>query len=120
MTAGFRRSSAGFRRRYEGQVPYHFMVTMEGQVLTSGTEVAAYLGMLKLQLRLVHECAACGEIRDEDVIAARLTTIQLFGAAAKSFCPLCYRELHEDERDEVYEKWAEIQKGAEEDDERQD
>lgn len=81
---------------------------MEGQILTDGTQIADYLGMMKMRLMLAHTCIACGEIRDEDEISDRRTYIALFGVVAKNVCPSCYRDLGEEEREEVHAKWAKL------------
>ena len=73
------------------------------------------LGMFKLELRQAFQCI-CGDLRDEDEIHDRLICIQLFGGVMKNLCPSCYRELAEDEREEVHAKWAELQEEQEDDD----
>ncbi len=99
-----------------GLEPRRAYPVTKDQPLTAGTPVASHSHMFKLQLRLALECAACGALRDEDEIAERRINIQLFGVVMEKFCPSCYGELEEDEREAVHEEWRQIQADREEDD----
>ena len=70
--------------------------------------------MQLLQLH-AHVCACCGTIRNEEDIHDRLVEISLFGCVWENICPSCYQDLDEDEREDVHDTWAQIQKDQHDD-----
>lgn len=59
---------------------------------------------MKMELRTAMDCGACGRpLGDAD---ANRVTVDLFGCVEKGCCPVCFAELAEEERLEVYNRYA--------------